>query len=231
MVHTPDGKRTPVQATPQQLARVRSGQRVSVTGQWRAAPAAAAAAAAAARPKFAATSIVASGGPVARPPQLTAHPAAAGRHLLQSSIVRSTNQLVAADVPTIFIPSEFRLPGRAVCGRLASLPQAGLGSRRHRMRPLPPGRRSRPLSPPRAPPAPPPASAVAAAASDGSACPGSGPVQATAAQVRSAVFAESNPGGATVGGTFDRCSFGKTKLTAASSRVAEIATIPCNGTE
>lgn len=99
VLHTADGKRVPLQATQQQLAHIRTGQHLAVTGSWRAAPTAAAtagAAAAAGRSRFTAATIVASGsGP------------AAGRHLLQSAVVRSTNQLIGADVPTVFIPSEW----------------------------------------------------------------------------------------------------------------------------
>lgn len=112
VVHTADGKQVPLEATQQQIAHVRTGQQLTVTGSWRADPTVAAAPAAAAgraagRPRFSAASVVASGsGPVAPPPRLTVQPAA-GRHLLQTPVVRSTNQLISAGVPTVFIPSEF----------------------------------------------------------------------------------------------------------------------------
>ena len=126
VLHTADGKRVPLQATQQQLAHVRTGQHLAVTGTWRAGPTAAAAAAgaAAARQRFSAASIVASGsGPAAPPPRLTVQPAA-GRHLLQTPVVRSTNQLIGADVPTVFIPSE--CPAGAWCSLLLEAVRAGL---------------------------------------------------------------------------------------------------------
>lgn len=73
--------------------------------------------------------------------------------------------------------------------------------------------------------------AVRSAGPGGSACPGSGAPKFSTQQVRQAVFADSNPSGATVGGLFDKCSFGKTKLTSATSRVLEPVTLPCSGTE
>jgi len=43
------------------------------------------------------------------------------------------------------------------------------------------------------------------------------------------VFAEANPRGVTVGSTFNRCSFGKSMLTAANSMVADEVQLPCSG--
>lgn len=73
--------------------------------------------------------------------------------------------------------------------------------------------------------------AVRSAGAGGSTCTGSGPIKYTTQQVRAAVFAESNPSGTTVGGLFDKCSYGKTKLSSATSRVLEPVTLPCSGTE
>ena len=237
VLHTADGKRVPLQATQQQLAHIRTGQHLAVTGSWRAAPTAAAAAAAGAagaagRSRFAAASIVASGsGPAAPPPRLDVQPGA-GRHLLQSAVVRSTNQLIGADVPTVFIPSEWPgspsgHPAPDIVGA-ASAAAVSCPHRRSHLRllcPVMPGTltacrylRVVPL-------------AVRSAGAAGSTCPGSGPIKYTAQQVRAAVFAESNPSGTTVGGLFNKCSFGKTKLTSATSRVVEPVTLPCSGTE
>lgn len=51
--------------------------------------------------------------------------------------------------------------------------------------------------------------------------------------VRQAVFDELSPrckAFATVGGTFNRCSFGASRLTMANSLVAPLVELPCNGT-
>jgi hypothetical protein len=61
-------------------------------------------------------------------------------------------------------------------------------------------------------------------------CPGTSPPKFTAKQVAAAVFAETSPSNVTVGSTFARCSYGKTKLTAANSRVADLVQLPCNAT-
>ena len=61
-------------------------------------------------------------------------------------------------------------------------------------------------------------------------CPGTSPPKVTAKQVAAAVFAETSPSNVTVGSTFARCSYGKTKLTAANSRVADLVQLPCNAT-
>ena len=51
----------------------------------------------------------------------------------------------------------------------------------------------------------------------------------TSKQVAAAVFAEVSPNKATVGSTFSRCSYGKTKLTMATSLVPDLVELPCNG--
>ncbi|EFN52721.1 hypothetical protein CHLNCDRAFT_138258 [Chlorella variabilis] len=65
---------------------------------------------------------------------------------------------------------------------------------------------------------------------DGSACPNAGLPKFNASQVRQAVFAELNPRGATVGGTFSQCSYGKSRLTMKNSLVVDTVELPCNGT-
>ncbi len=45
------------------------------------------------------------------------------------------------------------------------------------------------------------------------------------------MFQELNPGGVTVGSTFNKCSYGKTKLTQANSLVADLVKLPCSGTK
>lgn len=76
----------------------------------------------------------------------------------------------------------------------------------------------------------PPPSAVAGRQPDGSACPNAGLPKFNASQVRQAVFAELNPRGATVGGTFSQCSYGKSRLTMKNSLVVDTVELPCNGT-
>lgn len=43
------------------------------------------------------------------------------------------------------------------------------------------------------------------------------------------IFEEANPRAPTVGSTFSKCSFGKTRLTARSSAVVEPVELPCIG--
>jgi hypothetical protein len=47
--------------------------------------------------------------------------------------------------------------------------------------------------------------------------------------VRKTVFPDANPSGVTVGSTFNRCSYGKSKLTRANSYVADLVQLPCDG--
>eukprot|EP00887_Chlorella_sp_A99_P000100 scaffold16.g100.t1 len=70
---------------------------------------------------------------------------------------------------------------------------------------------------------------VVAAQADGSACPGTRLPPYTPAQLRSVVFAEANPGGPTVGKLFDQVSYGKTRLSAATSAVSDFVNIGCGG--
>ena len=72
--------------------------------------------------------------------------------------------------------------------------------------------------------------AVAAVAPSGAACPGTSAPKFTAAEVRKAVFEEANPAGPTVGGQFNQCSYGRSKLTASNSAVTEPVRLPCTGT-
>ncbi|KAL4452150.1 hypothetical protein ABPG75_007812 [Micractinium tetrahymenae] len=71
---------------------------------------------------------------------------------------------------------------------------------------------------------------IAGVNTDGTACTNTALPSTTAAQVRKAVFQELNPGGVTVGSTYNKCSYGKTKLTQANSLVADTVQLPCNGT-
>ena len=83
------------------------------------------------------------------------------------------------------------------------------------------------LTPPASRPAPPPpALAVAAKAADGSACPGTQPPKFTKAQVEATMWGTAAP---SVGSTYSQCSGGKTKLTAATSLVADVVDLPCTG--
>ncbi|KAL4423979.1 hypothetical protein ABPG75_001280 [Micractinium tetrahymenae] len=72
--------------------------------------------------------------------------------------------------------------------------------------------------------------AVAAAQPDGAACPNTQLPTTTVSAVKQAVFAESNPNGTTVGSTFNKCSYGKSTMTASNSMVADTVTLPCAGT-
>jgi hypothetical protein len=67
-------------------------------------------------------------------------------------------------------------------------------------------------------------------AGDGSACPGTTLPRFSAADVSRTMFAEVNPGGATVGSIYNKCSYGKTRLTTANSRVTDMVRLGCNGT-
>ncbi|KAL4857219.1 hypothetical protein ACK3TF_002516 [Chlorella vulgaris] len=71
---------------------------------------------------------------------------------------------------------------------------------------------------------------IAGVDATGAACPGVTLPKFTAADVKGAVFAESNPTGTTVGSTYSKCSMGKTKLTVANSKVADLVKLPCAGT-
>lgn len=66
-------------------------------------------------------------------------------------------------------------------------------------------------------------------APSGAACPGTQPPKFSADEVRRAVFVENSPNRTTVGSIFNRCSYGKTKLTANNSRVVEPVKLPCEG--
>lgn len=66
-------------------------------------------------------------------------------------------------------------------------------------------------------------------AKTGAACPGSAKPQATVGQVRRAVFQELNRNGTTVGSTFNRCSYGKNRMTMNNSLVADTVNLPCSG--
>ena len=79
-------------------------------------------------------------------------------------------------------------------------------------------------------PLPPSLPAVAFKQASGAACAGTSLPKFTTAAVRKAVFAELNPAGVTVGGTFAKCSNQRSLLTHANSRVAEVVSLPCSGT-
>lgn len=51
----------------------------------------------------------------------------------------------------------------------------------------------------------------------------------TAAEVRATVLQEARPAGITVGSTFNKCSYGKSRLTAQNSLVADTLVLPCQG--
>lgn len=70
---------------------------------------------------------------------------------------------------------------------------------------------------------------IAALTAPGVACPGTGLPFRSAADVRRAVFEERNPGGSTFGGAVGQCSKGRSRLTQASSLVAEPVELPCSG--
>eukprot|EP00887_Chlorella_sp_A99_P000884 scaffold5.g884.t1 len=70
---------------------------------------------------------------------------------------------------------------------------------------------------------------VVAVQADGSACPGTRLPPYTPAQLRSVIFAEANPGGPTVGKLFSQVSYGKTRLSAATSAVSDFVNIGCGG--
>ena len=72
--------------------------------------------------------------------------------------------------------------------------------------------------------------AVATKTETGAACPGTSLPKFGVDAVKKAVFEQANPTGATVGGTYNKCSSGRTTLTPANSLVAEVVELPCNGT-
>lgn len=61
------------------------------------------------------------------------------------------------------------------------------------------------------------------------ACPGTSLPTTSVDAVKQTMFAEANPSGITVGSTYNQCSYGKTRLTAANSMVADIVQLPCSG--
>ena len=66
----------------------------------------------------------------------------------------------------------------------------------------------------------------------GGLCPGLRPQPANVNQIKAAVFAENAPAGATtVGSIFNECSYNRTMLTAANSRIAQPVKLPCSGTK
>ena len=91
--------------------------------------------------------------------------------------------------------------------------------------PCPPHRRPSPC-----PLLPPASLAVALKQANGAACAGTSLPKFSTAAVRKTVFAELNPTGATVGGSFAKCSNQRSRLTQANSLVAEVVSLPCSGT-
>lgn len=63
----------------------------------------------------------------------------------------------------------------------------------------------------------------------GGACPGTTLPTATADDVRSAVLAERNPKGPTLGSTYRDCSYGQSLVNARNSLVPDIVELPCQG--
>ncbi|KAL4439954.1 hypothetical protein ABPG75_002955 [Micractinium tetrahymenae] len=70
---------------------------------------------------------------------------------------------------------------------------------------------------------------IAGVDASGAACPNTALPKYSAADIKKAVFEELNPGGTTVGSTFNRCSFGKSRLTMTNSLVADLVKLPCAG--
>jgi hypothetical protein len=62
-------------------------------------------------------------------------------------------------------------------------------------------------------------------------CPGTSLPKFSVDDVKKTVFAEFNPSSPTVGSLYNKCSYGKTTLTAANSQVADLVQLPCNGTK
>lgn len=224
-------------------AGLRTGARVTVTGAWLgaaggAAPApraAADAAEAAGAPRntgsFAATAITVTATPPTgearhsiAPAQLAggaaADAAADAAAAAAAALPLSSNELLTAELSTLIIPSE---PPQAEAAQGRAFAEVGMRPRYWRRRP------GAHLTYPSAP-LPPWRPAVVAKTPSGGACPGTQLPNFTADQVRRAVFEEQNAGGVTVGGTFNRCSHGKTRLTAANSAVVEPVELPCSGT-
>lgn len=88
------------------------------------------------------------------------------------------------------------------------------------------------MLPPPAPTVPPPRPAVGAYNQDGAtACPGTQLPKWDVATLRRNIFQE-EPGAAaiTVGGTFNKCSYGKSKFDKTTSFVADLVRLPCSGT-
>lgn len=234
-VQTPDGRRIKVQlANAAQAAGLHSGMHLELTGHFMGAQApqqqqqqqggvsaAAAAGNTATRRRFAATSLQASGGRAATPQLATLRSgsvvaSAAGRATAVTK--QSSNQLVAKDVSTIFIPSE---PGT---GMAQGRSRQGQGSGKLRgWRPASWRLRDASLlltscllilstgryMPARLSiqPLPPPPSHLPAVAAmrGGKACPGTALPKFTIPEIKKAVFQEANPSGVTVGSTYNKC--------------------------
>lgn len=82
------------------------------------------------------------------------------------------------------------------------------------------------MRPPPASPAP----AVAAMRNFGAPCPNTDRPLSSVPAVRRAVFEERGSRGATVGGLFNRCSLGASRLDRSNSLVAPLVELPCSGT-
>ena len=221
-----------------QLAGIHTGMHIEVSGRWQQAAAAAGgmqAAAAGAGPAAgsssfqAATIRHASGAAFAAPKVANAAGqmmAAAAAATTTPAVALSTNQLITSAVNTIVVPSKSLgwLPG-CVCSapgsRQRSIHAVFACHTLHR------GPAPLLMPPPR--PCPSRCLAVAGMADSTTACPGTALPKFSVDDVKKAVFAESNPSSPTVGSTFNKCSYGKTKLTTANSRVADLVQLPCNG--
>lgn len=222
-----------VEADPALLIGIHTGAQVALTGQWRQ-PKPSTAAAAAAATVFEATAI--SVAAVPQPP--TTRPRGAGAAIAGAAAGTAavvppgglvTNELVAADISTIVIASEFcgchldgwdaGLPACfAACQAMAAPQPACLPGRVPSASPFP-FACARP-APPRA---------VTGAAAGGAACPGTQRPKFTLAAVNATLFGAANTAaGPSVATTFNACSGGRSRFSAANSRLHAV-TLPCNG--
>ncbi|KAL4440139.1 hypothetical protein ABPG75_003140 [Micractinium tetrahymenae] len=71
---------------------------------------------------------------------------------------------------------------------------------------------------------------IAGMASENETCEGTAPALYSQDQVRAAIFEEVSPDNVTVGSTYNKCSYGKTRLTASNSLLADPVELPCSGT-
>lgn len=232
-VRNAEGSRTRVHVgDPRQLQGLRTGMQVKVTGTW-AAPGSsggsggihAAMGVGSTVPRFQASAITSTGGgDIASPTVVTQRlsadgtvPAAGATPAAGPVAFTSTNRLAARNISVLVIPREQAAAPAERAGQAAFCPATGAGSHVLVAAAYAPS-----LLPPRH-------SAVSGRDASGAACPGTSLPSNTADKVRATVLQEANPSGVTVGSTYNKCSYGKSRLTAQNSLVADTLMLPCQG--